>query len=354
MEPITVIITGAGAPGAPGIIKCLRKNGERPVRIIGVDVKKRVGTMPVLDEFITVCPASSPDFCDVMLSVAQKVNANIIMPLVTRELECFADNIERFERIGVKVCVCPIDSLHIANDKGLMLDALDKNKVPVPKYIRIRNAADFASACKKLGFPDHAVCFKPSVSNGSRGFRVISPSVDRAKLLFNEKPSSVYISFEEADQILKSMDAIPELLVMEYLPGDEYSIDMLADNGKTLICVPRKRLSMNGGISVNCVIENNRQIIDYCEEIVRVLKLDGNIGVQVRADRNGEYRILEINPRVQGTIVACNAAGVNLPYLSVKRKLGEPFPTPDIKWNVEMIRFWDETYFADDGTVFTV
>lgn len=34
-------MTGCGAPGAPGIIRCLRKNGERDIRIVAVDRKKR-------------------------------------------------------------------------------------------------------------------------------------------------------------------------------------------------------------------------------------------------------------------------------------------------------------------------
>ena len=37
---VTVLMTGAGAPGAPGIIRCLRKNGERSIRIVGVDMNR--------------------------------------------------------------------------------------------------------------------------------------------------------------------------------------------------------------------------------------------------------------------------------------------------------------------------
>lgn len=354
MQPINIIMTGAGAPGASGIIKCLRLNAEREIRIIGVDMKERVGARCMLDDFRTVSPAGAPEFCDELLALAAEYRADAILPLVTRELERFAAEEKRFFDIGTAVCVCPIANLSIANDKGRMLDKLADAGVPVPEYIRVTDAASFAEACAKMGYPDRTICFKPSRANGSRGFRVVSPDVDRSRLLFEEKPNSTYITYEDAAAVLGSMASIPELLVMEFLPGDEYSVDMLVDGGRTLTAIPRKRLAMNGGISVRCLIENNREIIEYCERIAEALGLDGNIGVQVRADSKGRFRILEINPRVQGTIVACLAAGVNLPYLAVKRKLGEPLEPITPSWGCEMIRYWDEAYFDADGRPFSI
>ena len=62
MKELKVLITGAGAPGAPGIIKCLKNNGERIVNVVGVDVKKRVPTINVLDAFYSIPPAGDPSF----------------------------------------------------------------------------------------------------------------------------------------------------------------------------------------------------------------------------------------------------------------------------------------------------
>jgi len=70
-------------------------------------------------------------------------------------------------------------------------------------------------------------------------------------LLFNHKPSAVYISFKEAVRILSS-GSFPELLVSEYLPGDEYSVDCLADHGETILAVPRVRKKMiNGNLFIS-------------------------------------------------------------------------------------------------------
>ena len=54
MKKSTVLITGAGAPGAPGIIRSLRNNGERPVYIIGVDMDPKASGFSMVDEWYTV------------------------------------------------------------------------------------------------------------------------------------------------------------------------------------------------------------------------------------------------------------------------------------------------------------
>ena len=43
---------------------------------------------------------------------------------------------------------------------------------------------------EELGYPDRPVCFKPVFSSGSRGFRILDPTVDRAHQLLNERPGS--------------------------------------------------------------------------------------------------------------------------------------------------------------------
>lgn len=354
MRDITVLITGAGAPGAPGIISCYKNNNERNMKIIGVDMKKRVPTILQLDAFESIPPAIDPNFIDEIFNIALKHKVDVIQPLVTRELEKLSENFEKFNKYGIKICVSPLDNLKIANDKGKLLTELEKVGIDVPKYKIINDPDEFYDACKELGYPEKIICFKPTKSNGSRGFRIIDDNKDKGDLLFNEKPNSTYMRFEEAYAILKEVKNIPELLIMEYLPGREYSVDMLADNGKIIYCIPRLRLTMNNGISTQCLVEKNEEVISYCNRVVEHLKLHGNIGIQVKYSSDEKPKILEVNPRVQGTIVACAAAGVNLPYYGIKLALGEEIPKVRIKWDIEMIRHWSEVYFDDSGHAFTL
>lgn len=352
MKELRILMTGAGAPGAPGIIKSYRNNGERPVSVIGVDAKICVPTIGLLDNFKTIPLAADPLFIESVLTIAKENNVAVIQPLVTRELEIFAENLSVFKKEGIAVCVSPIETLQMANDKGKLLEALNAKGISVPNYFKVLNLTDFKRACKSLEYPKKPVCFKPTKANGSRGFRVIDSSVDRKKVLFEQKPNNIYITYEEAIDILGEGD-FPELLVMEYLPGDEYSVDLLVDNGHVKYSIPRLRMAMNGGISTDCIVVNHEDVNEYAINVASSLGLHGNIGIQVRRDESGSVKILEINPRVQGTIVCCSAAGVNLPYYGIKLALNEDIPDVDVKWNTRMIRYWNECYYDDKGRPYT-
>ena len=136
------------------------------------------------------------------------------------------------------------------------------------------------------------------------------------------------------------------MLVSEYLPGEEYSVDCLATHGETLLAVPRVRSRMINGISVEGEFIHDESIIHYCTNIIRELRLHGNIGIQVRRSQSGKCMILEINPRVQGTISAALGAGVNLPLLAIRNELGLPILPEElqVRWGVKFSRYWREVF----------
>ena len=144
-----------------------------------------------------------------------------------------------------------------------------------------------------------------------------------------------------------SSKTFPELLVTEYLPGEEYSVDCLANHGEVKLVVPRLRSKMINGISVEGEFVNDKNIIAYCSEIIKELDLHGNIGIQVKRSSEGRSLIIEINPRVQGTIVAGLGAGINLPVLAIKQELDLPISDEElqVKWGTKFSRYWNEVFY---------
>lgn len=336
-------MTGAGAPGAPGIMHCLSQDSR--IKLFPGDADPDATGRYLQPDFILLPKATDPEFASRILEICIEKNIRVVMPLVTKELLPLAEMHQDFKEHGIHVMVSPEKAVRIANNKSECYSFLNKNTIRVPEFYVVNNINDFSDAADRLGYPASQFCFKPSESNGSRGVRIVSANLDETDLLFNHKPGHLFMTYEHAVSILSSAP-FPELLVSEYLPGQEYSVDCLAENGKSKIILPRSRKKMIGGISVRGTFIKDARIISYCEQIIRVLNLHGNIGIQIKLSKEGEPLLIEINPRVQGTIVAALGAGINLPLLAVQQQLGEKIPdNPVIHWNTSFSRFWTEVYY---------
>ncbi len=341
---INILMTGAGAPGAAGILQCL---SQHPLfNIIAADANSNAVGRYLVKEFNAVPKAEDPAFIDSMLGLCRKKDVHVILPLVTKELMPLSQHRKEFELAGAKVIVSRGESLEIANDKGRLYQFLQWRGMDLPEFRIVETIDQFKTAARELGHPAKTICFKPCTSNGSRGFRIISEEIDEHDLLFNEKPSAAYLSFDNAVRILSSK-TFPELLVSEYLPGEEYSIDCLARNGESILVVPRIRKKMINGISVEGEFINEINIIQYCRQIIHELQLHGNVGIQVKRSAVGKFLLLEINPRVQGTTCAALGAGVNLPVLAIKQELGLPVHEDEMqaKWGTKFSRYWSEVFY---------
>lgn len=344
MDSITVLITGAGAPGAAGIIHCLKQDPK--LRIVSVDANPLASGQLLSHAFHVVPPASDASFIPSVLEIAIKEKVQVIMPLVTRELNLFALAKGQFLQAGITVLVSSIESLDISNDKGQLYQYLQSKEIRTPAFRLVNTVKGFQDALSSLGFPERQVCFKPVRSNGSRGFRILETEDRALHRLFNEKPNQTYIQKEEILAILDS-GPWPELMVCEYLPGEEYSVDCLVLPNQNPLIIPRRRDRMLQGISTAGTFIEDNDILIYCEQILKTCNLTGNIGIQVKRDITGEALILEINPRVQGSISAALGAGVNLPLLHVQHALGIPVDLGSIqpKWGTRFVRVWKELFY---------
>ncbi len=336
-------MTGAGAPGGPGIIKCLQKDSR--IKLICCDIDEYASGRFLNDSFEHILPADHPEFIDSILELCHRYQIDVVFPLVTRELFLFAKHKNRFESAQIKVIVSNEEELFIANDKGKIHEHLKSNdlihadfKITHEYNSLVRYVEDFLSCYQK-------VCIKPTISNGSRGVRLIDDTVDQFDILFNHKPNSLFTSKNDLLSTLKGKD-FPELILSEVLEGEEFTVDTLIQNGKVLLVAPRIRSKMNAGISVAGEFIEEKAIIEQVHHISESLSLNGPIGFQFKRNMNTDtFNLLEINPRIQGTSVALIGAGVNLPTMAVYSALGLDIQIPSIKWGTRFIRFYSEVYY---------
>ena len=337
-------MTGAGAPGAAGIIYCLKSDPE--IDLLVADANEEAVGKYLVPRFVHIPKADDPAFIDVLTRICLEQHVRLILPLVSAELPTLAHHKKELEEKGITVLVSPPDAIAIANNKSNCYRYLQEKGIAVPKFAVVNTVDEFIHGAFELGHPQLPFCFKPSVSNGSRGVRIVSDSLNESEQLFKGKPYHLNITYAHALHILSS-HPFPELLLSEYLPGNEFSVDCLASQGQMIVAVPRLRSKMINGISVQGEFVKDEKIIDYCRSIIEAIGLHGNIGIQLKYTAEGEPLLLEINPRVQGTIVAGMGAGINLPLLGVKQELGLPIDPSEleVRWGTRFSRYWTEVFY---------
>lgn len=185
------------------------------------------------------------------------------------------------------------------------------------------------------------IFLKPDVGQGAKGV-AIANNFDDLKHHFNENP---------------------ELIAVEYLPYEEYTIDCFSSNGKLLYCEKRERIRVKDGISVNATTIKTEQIInDIAKKINSKLSFDGAWFFQLKKDKNNKYKLLEIAPRIAGTMALHRNTGINFPLLTLYNHLGinVNIVTNDNKLSIDralMNRFkyeidYKRVYIDFDDTVF--
>ena len=149
------------------------------------------------------------------------------------------------------------------------------------------------------GFP---VFLKPNRAEGSKG-TFIAQSID---------------------EVIAKITDHPELLICEYLPGQELTVDCFTNKKHELLFVgPRTRERVQMGISFHS------ESVELTEEIQRIastinskLELRGAWFFQVKQGRDSHYKLLEISTRQAGTMALYRQVGINFALLSIFDVMG--------------------------------
>jgi carbamoyl-phosphate synthase large subunit len=307
----TVLLSAAGAPGSARLIRALHENGERTVRVVGTDMNENAIGRFLCDAFHRVPPGSDPAYAETILELVERERIDVVLPQSSFDLQALSETRERFP---VPVLVSSPQTVHRSNDKAESYALLQRIGVPTIEFRRVAGAREVEAAARELGYPDRPVCFKPVFSSGSRGFRILDPTVDRAHQLLHERPGSVAMRLEEALELLPD-EGGTELLVMELATGLERTIDGIADGERIVLGHPKTREAMRAGLAMYFVTLEDEGLMEISNRIVRELEIEWFFNIQLVGDH-----VIEVNPRIS-TIVY--QEDLNLPWLGVKRALGE-------------------------------
>lgn len=314
-----------------GTLDCFRNNPDGVEFFIeGADMATMEFNAAGLDRFFQVPSCTDPHYIDDIFDICQREKITALFPMNTNELEIFEAVKDRFEAIGTAV-VLTTGRLGIANDKLRMNLFLSKRGVRQPLTRTACSYSDYQKLSAK--HPDTKFCIKLPHSCGGRGFRVIGDEE-----YIKEWPASIrYISQKELENLFKSFDDV--FMLQEYLPGTEYTVDVISINGKVVTGATKRNEGVEG-IAHRSEVVPNGEAFDQCVKACEALSLDGNVGFDLKENADGVPYIIDINPRLTATVSLIQKAGLNLPYYGYRYKTCGTIPEsfPEAKVGARLVR----------------
>lgn len=220
------------------------------------------------------------NFLSDLISICEKYKIDFIVPAMDSVILELAKHIDK---IPATIIMSPAETCNLACSKGKTYEKL-KNAINCPKTY---------SLSEDIEFP---VFIKPDFGYGSVGAKKV-----------NSK-----------EELVAEYNKNQNIIISEYLPGDEYTIDCFTDrNGKLLFVGGRQRARIKSGISVNSYPVNNSEFEKIANKINNKINFRGMWFFQLKQNKNGEFTLLEIAPRIAGTMGMYRGLGVNFIQLAL-------------------------------------
>lgn len=308
-----ILITGAGGASAISVWKSLAS--EHELHMGDVDPCAAGLYLVPPKQRIILTSGNHPDFAEHTLAICKKRHIDAVIATVDAELFPLAQICDQFLASGIKVPLSPYPVLMRCRDKYELLTycntLLTKQKISL-----------LTSDCP-LAAEDFPLIAKPRLGAGSRGI-----------VLAHNKTE---------------LDRLPRdgsYLLQEYLPGEEYSVDVyIHSDGTPIAAVPRLRLKIDSGIAVASVTKHIPELSQLALDIACHVGIRYVANIQFKRGLDGHYKLLEINPRFPGTLPLTTAAGIDIPKLLIADINGKKFTGIMPFKSLMTVRYLTECYF---------
>ena len=302
-----VLVPGASAPAGINTIKSLKLANFKG-KVLSTDSNALSAGFYLSDYSEVIPEVDNHDYLEVLFKIIDKYDINVLMPSSGHDIFPFSENKEKLKRNGVIAVISDRDVLEICRDKILTFEHLNK-KFNLP-----------LTTDNKNNISEFPVIAKPRYGKGSRDIIKID-------------------DFAELDYVDSRYS---NMIFQEYLPGDEYTIDVLSDmDSNPITSVPRVRLQTRGGISTKGKIVLDKELIEESFRIVKHLNIIGPSCVQVKKDKDDGFKLVEINPRLGGGTIFSTLAGANFPKMIIDMVEGRSIKIPTIS-EITILRYFEE------------
>lgn len=351
-ERFTLLMTSGAGPGVVGHIDAARNNAFAPVRIVCGDVSDQENAgFALADDAVSILPADDPKMVGRLLDICRAHGVDVLWPVYDGELESLAAARERFEAEGVHLLMADADTIRLCLDKAAFYKRLNHDGCVLP-YRTVASSEELHSAAEALGYPNVRLAIKPVRATGGRGFHVIDAKCEAGARFLRDRPDATTCRLQDVEDALSTCGAQPDhgMLVMPYVDGDEYGCDALAEKGRLLAAVTRRKLPpVREGMHTRIIVEEDARVIGLVSRVVEEIGADGLLSVDVRQDADGALRVLEINPRA-GAYLGMACTRIDLFGMALARLFGE---RPDVErfrrssGSIVGVRYWSDLVHVD-------
>jgi carbamoylphosphate synthase large subunit len=326
------------------IAELVRRGSNGNIKVISSHGSDREDIFMTADEYF-VEPSSSSvadfDYAEWALNTATAKRVGGMMAMRHRKnLLAVRDH---FAVRGVRLAAGALDAdtIDLCDHKDRFTVAMKAAGIPVTETIAANSLDELRSAIADIAATGTEVCVKPSVGVYGRGFWHFVPGLNPFSLFStidaNQVDPEVYM------EAYAKAEKPGTMIVMQYLPGIESSVDCVCDAGTLVAHAVRQKSSDR-----QTVFTGGREV-EVARAVVAELKLDGLVNVQTKADAAGNPVLLEVNTRPSGGVGYSAAAGVNLPLACARMLLGERVGDTSLAAPV-VIRRSDATYALPRAT----
>ena len=308
-----VLVTGAGGPAAVGFLYLAERSD---VDFYAADIDPVAsGLYFVPAERRVILPrGDAPEFAETVREVCRRLEIDVLVPTVDTELLPLAAMRVELATAGTALLAAPETTLVACLDKAELARVCAGCEVPETTVLTESTHVPMPSIVK------------PRSGSGSRGVRLVNQPQD-----------------------LVGVPRDGSYIVQEYLPGEELSVDVFVRaDGVVVSAVPRTRDKVDSGVAVAGRTVSDAECIEVATTVARAIGLRGIGNVQLRRREDGRPALLEVNPRLPGSLVLTAAAGANLAALALAESLGEAVPAHVPFREVAMVRFLAETIVEID------
>ena len=263
---------------------------QKDIQLIGASSVEDHG-MFVYEQYIGDMPnIFDPNFNSYLKDIISEYGIDFIYPC----MDVVLNKLKKDENlIGCKILTSEYKTTDICSSKLKTYNHF-QNIIRTPKLIDINHSFEFP------------VFSKPEVGSSSRNVFKIS----------------------NTEELNANIQKYPNNLILEYLPGDEYTVDCFTTKqGELKFVGARKRARISNGISVSTFSVYDEKIIEIANKINSNLKFNGAWFFQLKKDCDDEFCLLEIACRFAGSSVIHRMNGINFAYLNI---LNEQNDTVDI------------------------